>query len=114
MKLTSLLFAAMAAYTQADDSQRGLATLAQKWNISEPTFAYESLGFTLTFGVSDYIRGDLGMVKYAVYDENCDTADAVKIWDSESGTVDASNGVETVTDDSATGLLFGDEGPSGG
>jgi hypothetical protein len=114
MKFTSLLFAAMAAYTQADDSQRGLATLAQKWNISEPTFAYESLGFTLTFGVSDYIRGDLGMVKYAVYDENCDTADAVKIWDSESGTVDASNGVETVTDDSATGLLFGDEGPSGG
>jgi hypothetical protein len=114
MKFTSLLFAAMAAYTQADDSQRGLATLAQKWNISEPTFAYESLGFTLTFGVSDYVRGDLEMVKYAVWDENCDTDGAVKIWDSETGVVDGPNGVLEVTDDSL--LLISNAGspPSGG
>jgi hypothetical protein len=113
MKLTSLLFAAMAAYTQADDSQRGLATLAQKWNISDPTFSYESLGFTLTFGVSDYIRGDLEMVKYAVYDENCDTAGAVKLWDSVDGVVAEQKGVKTVTDDSSTQLATG-SAPSGG
>jgi hypothetical protein len=113
MKLTSLLFAAMAAYTQADDSQRGLATLAQKWNISDPTFSYESLGFTLTFGVSDYIRGDLEMVKYAVYDENCDTAGAVKLWDSVDGVVAEQKGVKTVTDDSSTQLTTG-SAPSGG
>jgi hypothetical protein len=100
MKLTSLLFATMAAYTQADDSQRGLATLAQKWNISEPTFSYNSLEFTLTFGVSDYIKGDLEMVKYAVWDENCDTgADAVKIWDSKDGAIEGPNGVKNVTND---------------
>jgi hypothetical protein len=106
MKLASLLFATMAAYTQANDSYRGLATLAQKWNISKPTFSYESLGFTLTFGtfgVSDYIRGDLEMVnKYAVYDENCDTADAVKLWDSMDGVFEGTNGGHNVTDNIAS------------
>jgi hypothetical protein len=114
MKLTSLLFAAMAAYTQADDSQRGLATLAQKWNISEPTFSYESLGFTLTFGVSDYIRGDLEMVKYAVWDENCDTADAAKIWDSKDGVVAGANGVDNVTDTIGTLITDNESPPTGG
>ena len=114
MKLTSLLFTAMAAYTQAGDSQRGLATLAQKWNISEPTFSYDSLAFTLTFGVSDFIRGDLDMVKYAVWDENCDTDGAVKIWDSFTGVVAGPNGVDSVLSDAASLLSSGGSPPSGG
>jgi hypothetical protein len=64
--------------------------------------------------VSDYVRGDLEMVKYAVWDENCDTDGAVKIWDSETGVVDGPNGVLEVTDDSL--LLISNAGspPSGG
>jgi hypothetical protein len=110
MKLTSLLFAAMAAYTQADDSQRGLATLAQKWNISDPTFVYNSLTFTLAFGVSDYIKRDLDMVKYTVWDENCDTAEGVPLWPAAAG-----NGITSVTNDTATSLMLSVGGvPSGG
>jgi hypothetical protein len=110
MKLTSLLFTAMAAYTQADDSQRGLATLAQKWNISDPSFTYESLSFTLAFGVSDYIRRDLDMVKYTVWDENCDSAEGVSLWPAA-----AANGLTSVTDDTATSLEMSDNGaPTGG
>jgi hypothetical protein len=110
MNLTSLLFAAMAAYTQADDSQRGLETIAQKWNIREPSLIFENLTFNLTFGVSDYIKGDLGMVKYTVWDENCesgtstDTDDAVQIWDSATGVVSGQNGVLSVVDN-VTSLL---------
>ena len=119
MKLTSLLFAAMTAYTQADDSQRGLATLAQKWNISDPSFTYDSLTFTLTFGVSDYIKGDLGMVKYTVWDEKCDSTDGVQIWDSDTFPAGPSggvpNGVSDVSDDIDINLRDSVGGsPSGG
>jgi hypothetical protein len=110
MKLICLLFTAMAAYTQADDSQRGLATLAQKWNISDPTFIYESLSFTLGFGVSDYIKRDLDMVKYTVWDENCDVPEGVSLWPAAPG-----NGLTSVTDDAATSLLLSEAGaPTGG
>jgi hypothetical protein len=37
MKLSSIIFASMVAFTQADDSQRGLANLAEKWNITDPS-----------------------------------------------------------------------------
>jgi hypothetical protein len=70
MKLTSLVFASMAAFGQAE-TQRGLASLAQKWNISEPTFQYGGLSFELTYTISDYIEGGLGMIEYAVYDQFC-------------------------------------------
>ena len=45
------------------------ATLAEKWNITNPTFDYNSLSFDLDYGVSDWITQ--GMVSYGIYDENC-------------------------------------------
>jgi hypothetical protein len=61
----------MAAYSQAADSaQRGLATLAEKWNITDPTFKYDSLSFDLTFTVSNYI-GATTMAEATLWDEDC-------------------------------------------
>jgi hypothetical protein len=54
MKLISILFLASAASTLA--YERGLQTLARKWNITDPTFAYEALGFSLDYAVSDFIN----------------------------------------------------------
>jgi hypothetical protein len=52
------------------------------------------------------------MVKYAVWDENCDSPDAVQIWDSGTGGVNLPNGVTSVSSDE-TALEVGTN-PSGG
>jgi hypothetical protein len=53
MKLISIIFVASVASTLA--AERGLQTLAKKWNITDPTFTYNSLGFVLDYQVSDFI-----------------------------------------------------------
>jgi hypothetical protein len=72
MKFACLLLASMAAYSQAadDSAQRGLASLAEKWNITEPTFAYSALSFDLTFTVSDFI-GNKNNAQAKLYDVGC-------------------------------------------
>jgi hypothetical protein len=59
------IFTTAAAMANAETSQRGLATLAEKWNITEPTFAYDSNRFNLTFPVTDFIN--TGMAKYTLW-----------------------------------------------
>jgi hypothetical protein len=53
MKLVSIIFVASVASTLA--AERGLQTLAKKWNITDPTFTYNALGFVLDYQVSDFI-----------------------------------------------------------
>jgi hypothetical protein len=65
MKLTSIFLASMAAVAHAESPNRGLATLAQKWNLTEPVFEYGSNSFTLDFTVTDYIAQ--GMTKYSLW-----------------------------------------------
>jgi len=62
MKLTAVLFASMAAVTSA---QRNLASLAAKWNVTEPTFEFDSNTFSLDFPVTDFIVD--GQAKYTLW-----------------------------------------------
>jgi hypothetical protein len=55
MKFVSVIFVASVAWTLAAE-ERGLQVLAKKWNITDPTFAYDSLGFDLDYQVSDFIN----------------------------------------------------------
>jgi hypothetical protein len=72
MKYTPLLLAAsMVVYTQAQ--LRGLQTslLAQKWNISQPTFAYDGgLHFDVNYQVTDFINDN--MVTFKIYNRDCE------------------------------------------
>jgi hypothetical protein len=63
MKFVSIIFVASVASTLA--SERGLQTLAKKWNITDPSFAYDALGFDLDYEVSDFI--DDTMTDYELY-----------------------------------------------
>jgi hypothetical protein len=55
---------------QQNAGGRGLGSLAQKWNISDPTFDYEGLQFTLVYAVSSFIADDMGT--YTITDgEDC-------------------------------------------
>jgi hypothetical protein len=69
MKFLSLLFAVGLTSATADNTSRNLATLAQKWNITIPTFTYSSLDFDLDFGTSDFIGA--GMASFSIWDEDC-------------------------------------------
>jgi hypothetical protein len=54
MKFVSIIFVASSvASTLA--AERGLQTLAQKWNITDPSFTYDSLAFALDYQVSDFV-----------------------------------------------------------
>ena len=118
MKLASIIFAAMAASIQADDSHRELTSLATKWNISEPEFAYGSLSFTLDFKVTDYVVQGQDMVRWTIYDEECKPADGsaeVQLIDSSGSfpsgesAVATAQGLETVniTDSTKFGFSHG-------
>jgi len=50
-------------------SHRDLATLAQKWNITGPTFGSQQLEFQLNYTVSDFIIED--MIQHQLYDSKC-------------------------------------------
>ena len=53
MKLISIILVAFVAPTLA--AERGLQTLTRMWNINDPSFAYDSLGFDLEYPVSDFV-----------------------------------------------------------
>jgi len=57
MKCTSTIIASITAIASAQQSQqqRNLASLAQKWNLTEPTFEYDANTFSLTFPVTNFI-----------------------------------------------------------
>lgn len=63
----------MLALSRADDTERSLQSLAQKWNITEPSFDYDGLSFDLDYVVSDFITEE--MVAYSVYDIGCKDGD---------------------------------------
>ncbi|KAG9295266.1 hypothetical protein G9A89_021672 [Geosiphon pyriformis] len=68
MKTTAILFAALAsasAVAAQGDQQRLLATLAEKWNLTDPSFAYDSNTFNLTFPVTDFIG--TGMSNFSLW-----------------------------------------------
>ena len=66
MKTTAILFAALAsAVSGQGDQQRLLATLAEKWNLTDPSFAYDSNTFNLTFPVTDFIG--TGMANFSLW-----------------------------------------------
>ena len=66
MKPSAILFAALASAVSAQgDQQRLLATLAEKWNLTDPSFAYDSNTFNLTFPVTDFIG--TGMANFSLW-----------------------------------------------
>lgn len=67
MKLTATLLTALtvAVASGQADSQRKLATLAEKWALQDPTFTFNANTFALTFQVTDYIN--TGMPQYTLW-----------------------------------------------
>jgi hypothetical protein len=64
--LSLLAAAASACFAHAaDDEHRNLANLAQKWNLTEPSFDFQANTFSLTFPVTDYINS--GMANYSLW-----------------------------------------------
>jgi hypothetical protein len=55
MKLISIIFVASSVASTTLAAERGLQTLARKWNITDPIFTYDALGFDLDYTVSDFI-----------------------------------------------------------
>ena len=98
MKFLALLFAAGATSVMADNTSRNLATLAEKWNITIPTFTYSSLDFNLDFGTSDFIGA--GMADYSIWDQNCQEGGVTVPDTTLDGTID------TITDPAGTGSGF--------
>ena len=49
---------------------RALQSLAQKWNISDPTFDHESISFDMDYLVSDFILDT--MADYSIWDVGCE------------------------------------------
>jgi len=91
MKLLSIIFVASVTSTLA--AERGLQTLAKKWNIVDPDFTYGDLSFALDYTVSDFI--DNGMTDHTVYTSGC----------KETGT-EVSSTVLTSTRPDLTGAPF--------
>jgi hypothetical protein len=65
MKTSAILFAALTSAVSAQVDQRILATLAEKWNLTDPSFAYDSNTFNLTFPVTDFIS--TGMSQFSLW-----------------------------------------------
>ena len=73
MKLLSVIFVASVTSTLA--AERGLQTLAKKWNIVDPGFTYDDLSFDLDYQVSDFIQDS--MTLHEVYTSGCKEAGTV-------------------------------------
>jgi hypothetical protein len=83
-----------------EDNRALVATLAEKWSISDATFLYNGLDFTFDYDVSNFI--DVGQAYYEVYDSGC----------KEGGNPPLTAGMGfTLTDlvDVATGSVAGDD-----
>ena len=65
MKFSTILAASLVAAVSAQGDQRILATLAEKWNLTDPTFAYDANTFNLTFPVTNFIS--TGMSKFSLW-----------------------------------------------
>jgi hypothetical protein len=52
-----------------EDNRALIATLAEKWSISDAIFSYNGLEFTFDYDVSNFI--DVGQAYYEVYDSGC-------------------------------------------
>ncbi|KAG9295267.1 hypothetical protein G9A89_021673 [Geosiphon pyriformis] len=65
MKISAILFATLTSAVSANSDQRLLATLAEKWNLTDPTFSYDSNSFNLTFPVTDFIG--TGMSNFSLW-----------------------------------------------
>jgi len=68
MKYTAAIFVsitAVASAQQQQQQQRNLASLAQKWNLTEPTFEYNANTFSLTFPVTNFIVD--GQAQYTLW-----------------------------------------------
>ena len=78
MKYTATLFASMAAVASA---QRNLASLAEKWNLTEPTFAFDANTFSLAFPVTNFIID--GQAQYSLWTSpDCQSDDGKSLQDS--------------------------------
>ena len=62
-------FISLAITTAAITGAAAQVPLAQKWNITDPTFSYDSLSFALDFQVSDFIAN--GMSDYSLWTTGC-------------------------------------------
>jgi hypothetical protein len=99
MKFTSLLLAASTvASTQAQG--RGLQSLAQKWNITDPIFTYDGLHFDLDYQVTDFINDN--MVIYSVWNRDC-----------QEGGISVSNTVLSSSKEPLTGDAYAAGGGAG-
>ena len=106
MKLVSVIFvASCVASTLA--AERGLQTLSKKWNITGPSFTYDTLSFDLDYQVSDFI--DDAMTEYVLYTSGCKeagTAVPVTVLTSSktelTGAYDADNNGNGVRDQKLT------------
>jgi hypothetical protein len=67
MKYTAAapLLVSIAAVASAQQQQRNLATLAQKWNLTEPTSTFDANTFSLMFPVTNFIVN--GQAKYSLW-----------------------------------------------
>ena len=96
MKSSILLTATLAAVASANNfDQRNLATLAEKWNLTDPTFAYDSNTFSLTFAVTDFINS--GMANYSLWtapdcqSDGGTSLDTSDIWSTTPSLVENAN-----------------------
>ena len=96
MKTSILLTATLAAVASANNfDQRNLATLAEKWNLTDPTFAYDSNTFSLTFAVTDFINS--GMANYSLWtapdcqSDGGTSLDTSDIWSTTPSLVENAN-----------------------
>ena len=68
---STLLFvvsAAVSKNTMAQEIDRGLASLAEKWSIADPVFTNVGMDFTFDYSVSNFV--DAGQAYYEVYDSS--------------------------------------------
>merc|ERR1712216_187037 len=68
MKFSATALSVLASAAKAQED-RALATLAVKWSIADPAFAFEGLDFTFDYPVSNFV--DQGQAYYEVYDSGC-------------------------------------------
>lgn len=60
-----------ASFAVADSTCRR-RTLEERWKISEPTFVFDDMSFTLDYQISDFIISD-DQVKYTLMEQSCTT-----------------------------------------
>lgn len=106
MKTSALLLAALTCAVSAQD-QRFLATLAEKWNLTDPTFAFDNNTFNLTFPVTDFIvknmsRFSLWTAPGCQSENGTALTDNMTIWQAMPSLVENQDLINGQTADSGT------------